>query len=197
MSGWITVGLGTAAALCPLPCAGGPAVVVDTTSPTPHVVVCSADGWVEVGGSAPQRPAAPSSSPPTPRPSREPDPSKRTPAAARTPRPADVPPAGPSSTPPRPRPAGRRESAPEPPPEAAGVVADPPAPAPAPAPARAPDPTPRAALFRWVPRFHYGGGSARPAPAGLSTTMTTVVITTPAILAAAALRPGSRRRNRG
>ncbi|TQJ46610.1 MULTISPECIES: hypothetical protein [Streptomyces] len=76
--------------------------------------------------------------------------------------------------------------APEPPPEA--DTADD---APAPALARAP----RAAPFRWVPRFHYGGGSARPAPAGLSTTMTTVVITTPAILAAAALRPGSRRRN--
>lgn len=87
---------------------------------------------------------------------------------------------------PLPRPVERAVPAPEPPPEA--DTADD---APAPARARAP----RAAPFRWVPRFHYGGGSARPAPAGLSTTMTTVVITTPAILAAAALRPGSRRRN--
>ncbi|MFB7037629.1 MULTISPECIES: hypothetical protein [unclassified Streptomyces] len=50
--------------------------------------------------------------------------------------------------------------------------------------------------FRWVPRLHYTGGPTRPAPAGMSTTMTTVVVTLPGVLAAAALRPGSRRRSR-
>ncbi|QJS99249.1 hypothetical protein G9272_02075 [Streptomyces asoensis] len=193
MSGWITVGLGTAAALCPLPGAGGPAVVVHTTPTTTHVVMCSADGWVEIGAPSRQRPAAPSSPPPASRPPRTPVPSTRAEQAAQAPRPVGAPPAPSPSGAPLPRPVEHRVPASEPLPEADAVVADPPAPAPALAPA----PAPRAAPFRWVPRFHYGGGSARPAPAGLSTTMTTVVITTPAVLAAAALRPGSRRRNRG
>lgn len=51
--------------------------------------------------------------------------------------------------------------------------------------------------FRWVPRSHYTGGPSRPAPARISMTMSTVVVTLPAVLAAAALRPGSRRRGRG
>ncbi|MFF7178025.1 hypothetical protein [Streptomyces sp. NPDC008121] len=46
-------------------------------------------------------------------------------------------------------------------------------------------------------RDHYTGGPSRPAPAGIPMTMSTVVITLPAVLAAAALRPGSRRRGRG
>ncbi|MFJ3582951.1 hypothetical protein ACIPPS_12090 [Streptomyces sp. NPDC090127] len=67
--------------------------------------------------------------------------------------------------------------------------------------AAAPDPaTSRPAMvpqaFRWVPRSHYTGGPSRPAPATISMTMSTVVITLPAVLAAAALRPG-RRRGRG
>ncbi|KOX41881.1 hypothetical protein ADL08_17455, partial [Streptomyces sp. NRRL F-6492] len=66
---------------------------------------------------------------------------------------------------------------------------------PAPTPASAPAQVRQA--FRWVPRPHYTGGPTRPAPAGMSTTMTTVVITLPGVLAAAALRPGSRRRSRG
>ncbi|MGW4726148.1 hypothetical protein [Streptomyces sp. NPDC004291] len=70
-----------------------------------------------------------------------------------------------------------------------------PAPASAAAPAAAPAKVRQA--FRWVPRPHYTGGPTRPVPAGLSTTMTTVVVTLPGVLAAAALRPGSRRRNRG
>ncbi|MGW6565845.1 hypothetical protein [Streptomyces sp. NPDC054975] len=48
-----------------------------------------------------------------------------------------------------------------------------------------------------MPRSHYTGGPARPAPAKISMTMSTVVVTLPAVLAAAALRPGSRRRGRG
>lgn len=62
-----------------------------------------------------------------------------------------------------------------------------------------PTPAPAQALkgFRWEPRVHYTGGPSRPAPAKLSMTMSTVVITLPAVLAAAALRPGSRRRVRG
>ncbi|MBK3631332.1 hypothetical protein JHN59_42565, partial [Streptomyces sp. MBT49] len=63
MSGWITLGIGTAAALCPLPGAGGPAVVVDTTPPTTHVVLCAADGWVEIGASPERGPAIPAPSP--------------------------------------------------------------------------------------------------------------------------------------
>ncbi|MGW7073065.1 hypothetical protein ACWGII_41140 [Streptomyces sp. NPDC054855] len=50
-----------------------------------------------------------------------------------------------------------------------------------------------AKAFGWVPRPHYTGGPSRPVPAGLPTTMTTLVITLPGILAAAALRPRSRR----
>ncbi|MER7912675.1 hypothetical protein [Streptomyces sp. NPDC096068] len=71
--------------------------------------------------------------------------------------------------------------------------------APAPEPASIPVAAPAKArqAFRWVPRPHYTGGPTRPAPAGLSTTMATVVVTLPGVLAAAALRPGSRRRNRG
>ncbi|MEU3829215.1 hypothetical protein GT045_23205 [Streptomyces sp. SID486] len=48
-----------------------------------------------------------------------------------------------------------------------------------------------------MPRPHYTGGPHRPALAGTPTTMTMAVVTTPAILAAAVLRPGSRRRSRG
>ncbi|MFC8490350.1 hypothetical protein ACFUJU_06010 [Streptomyces sp. NPDC057235] len=62
--------------------------------------------------------------------------------------------------------------------------------------APAPVPAKVRQAFRWVPRLHYTGGPTRPVPAGMSTTMTTVVITLPGVLAAAALRPGSRRRNR-
>ncbi|WP_435190186.1 hypothetical protein [Streptomyces sp. bgisy126] len=67
---------------------------------------------------------------------------------------------------------------------------------PTPNPASAPVPAKVRQAFRWVPRLHYTGGPTRPAPAGMSTTMTTVVITLPGVLAAAALRPGSRRRSR-
>ncbi|MFD9031002.1 hypothetical protein ACFVZW_07625 [Streptomyces sp. NPDC059567] len=71
-------------------------------------------------------------------------------------------------------------------------------------PSTTPTPTPASAhaamapqAFRWVPRSQYTGGPSRPAPAGISMTMSTVVVTLPAVLAAAALRPGSRRRARG
>ncbi|MCX5173276.1 hypothetical protein ACWD4Z_00625 [Streptomyces antibioticus] len=178
MSGWITLGLGTAAALCPLPGGSGPAVAVDTAPAVPHVVVCADDGWVEIGGDPVRRPPVTRSPRPAPRPSLPPV------RPAPAPGPADdaVPTApSPSKTSP-PRRAERPVPAPEAPPEAAPPAAPP---------ARAPGVAP----FRWVPRFHYAGRSARPAPAGLSTTTTTVVITTPAVLAAAALRPGSRRRN--
>ncbi|MFE0729453.1 hypothetical protein [Streptomyces antibioticus] len=173
MSGWITLGLGTAAALCPLPGGGGPAVAVDTAPAVPHVVVCADDdGWVEIGGDTARRP------PDTRSPSRPPV------RPAPAPGPADdaVPPSPSPSQASPPERAVRPAPAPDAPPEA-----EPPAAPPAPAPGVAP--------FRWVPRFPYAGRSARPAPAGLSTTTTTVVITTPAVLAAAALRPGSRRRN--
>ncbi|MFG2279757.1 hypothetical protein ACGFNQ_13815 [Streptomyces asoensis] len=180
MSGWITLGIGTAAALCPLPGAGGPAVVVDTTPPTAHVVLCAADGWVEIGASPERGPATPSPSP-VRRPPRAPAPA--TPAPRPVGRPAAPRPPAALPRPPQ-RPAQRPAPAPRPTPPAVAHEA--------PAPAAAP---PRPAPFRWVPRFHYGSRAARPAPGGLSTMTTTVVITTPAVLAAAALRPGSRRRN--
>ncbi|MFE5734699.1 hypothetical protein ACFQ7A_27810 [Streptomyces sp. NPDC056528] len=67
-------------------------------------------------------------------------------------------------------------------------------PAVAPAPAPAPVPPKARQAFRWVPRPYYTGGPTRPAPVGMSTTMTTVVVTLPGVLAAAALRPRRRRR---
>ncbi|WP_411070016.1 hypothetical protein [Streptomyces sp. cmx-4-25] len=72
-----------------------------------------------------------------------------------------------------------------------------PPPAAAPAPTAAPVPPKTRQAFRWVPRPYYTGGPTRPAPVGMSTTMTTVVVTLPGVLAAAALRPRSRRRRRG
>ncbi|MBO7936239.1 DNA polymerase III subunit gamma and tau, partial [Streptomyces sp. S9] len=73
MSGWITLGLGTAAALCPLPGGGGPAVAVDTAPAVPHVVVCADDdGWVEIGGATARRPPDTRSPRPAPPPSRPP-----------------------------------------------------------------------------------------------------------------------------
>ncbi|MET7457239.1 hypothetical protein ABZT03_36275 [Streptomyces sp. NPDC005574] len=185
MSGWITVGLGAAAALCPLPGHTGTAATIDTTPTTAHLVVCAADTWVEITTPAgPPAPKTPVAVPPS------------APAVEQAPR-AVVPPAhpevavrprpGPPATPSSPA-AVRRPPAVEPPAEADELPTTPEADAPAPRPA------PGAAAFRWVPRFHYGGRPARPAPAGLSAMTTTVVITTPAVLAAAALRPGSRRR---
>ncbi|MGA5218174.1 hypothetical protein ACPCAE_19205 [Streptomyces cinereoruber] len=67
-------------------------------------------------------------------------------------------------------------------------------PAPPPAAAASPAPSKAQQAFRWVPRPHYTGGPTRPLPAGMSTTMSTVVVTLPGVLAAVALRPGSRRR---
>ncbi|MEV0529926.1 hypothetical protein AB0I66_41615 [Streptomyces sp. NPDC050439] len=84
-------------------------------------------------------------------------------------------------------------AAPQPPAPSAPPTGPPPAPAPAPAPVAERPKTAATKAFGWVPRPHYTGGPSRPVPAGMPTTMTTLVITLPGILAAAALRPRSRR----
>lgn len=201
MGGWIAFGLGAAAALCPLPPYGDVAVVMEHAPTGDRLVVCSPDVVVDMGygDEAPEVPR-PTCVPPSPSASPQPSPQ---PSPPPTPRPSP-----PALPPPVPEPASPGLPGPPPPapPEAA--------PAPAP-PAHAPDPTPPAdpvprttspspshpvtapQAFRWAPRSQYTGGPSRPAPAGISMTMSTVVITLPAVLAAAALRPGSRRRGRG
>ncbi|MFF9768664.1 hypothetical protein ACF1GT_18985 [Streptomyces sp. NPDC014636] len=189
MGGWISVGLGAAAVLCPLSQHGDTTVALDHMSATARLVVCAPDVWIDMGDG----------------PVAEPEPAR--PAAAPAPRPATPQPATPQHAAPAPvppvsgppRPAARHPR--EPAPEVAPPAATSPGPAtvapsdreqrPSPAPLRAP------AAFRWVPRSHYTGGPRRPAVAGTPMTMTMAVVTTPAVLAAAVLRPGSRRRGRG
>lgn len=203
VGGWINVGLGAAAALCPLPQHGDVTVVMDHDLTGHRLVVCAPDVSVDMGygdeAPEPHRPACTPPSPPvTPPPVVRPSPAPPSPSA---PEPGPTPAPTPHRTP------GRVLSAP---PEAAPAPAlpAPPAPSPRPEPAPPSDPAPSTApapprpaeapqAFRWVPRSHYTGGPARPAPARLSMTMSTVVVTLPAVLAAAALRPGSRRRGRG
>ncbi|MGW7195291.1 hypothetical protein [Streptomyces chryseus] len=185
MSGWVTVGLG-AAALCPLPGLSVTAVVADHMSVAVRVVMCAPGVSAESGPARPDAVLPPPATAPAPS------------------APASPAPAGPEPTAPH-RPASRapRLAATVAPPSASATPTPEPPPvhraAPArPAPPKADAPAPRkAAAFRWVPRRHYTGGVRRPAPAGLSTVTTMTVITTPAVLAAAALRPGSRRRSRG
>ncbi|MET9934494.1 MULTISPECIES: hypothetical protein [unclassified Streptomyces] len=212
MGSWISVGLGAAAALCPLPQHGGTLVVMDHTPTTDRLVVCAPDVWIDMGHGhselppetpcptptptppLPSTPRPPAPSPPAPPPAPRPS---ETPASASAPEPSVTP----SAATPR---AVSRTTAPksaEPP----GESAPPAAPAPDAVPASNPPPIPTSApvppkvrqAFRWVPRPYYTGGPTRPAPAGMSTTMTTVVVTLPGVLAAVALRPGSRRRRRG
>ncbi|MDK9495106.1 hypothetical protein QEZ40_004541 [Streptomyces katrae] len=75
----------------------------------------------------------------------------------------------------------------------------PPAADPQPAPADAPAPPGAAAAVERVSRFHvrpyHSAALARRGPDGLSTMMLMVVVTTPAVLAAAALRPRSKSRS--
>ncbi|MFJ4685492.1 hypothetical protein [Streptomyces sp. NPDC088789] len=179
MGGWITVGWGAVAAMCPLSPDSGAGVVVDSHAGAAHVVVCAPDAWIEIGASAPT-------------PVEEPG---RVTGEERA--------VGPSP----------RVAPTEPATEAAPAVAEAVAPAPAPAVTSAPSaaPVPAAvpeppevvaapvarevpAAFRWVPRPYRGGAGERSVPGGFSVLTTMTVITTPAILAAAALRPGSRRR---
>ncbi len=199
MGGWISVGLGAAAALCPLSPHGDSTVTIDHTPSGAHMVVCAPDVWVDMGHGArasetPRPVPASTRQPPSPC---APAPAGRAPVSE-PPRqaPREVP-APPSGTP-RPAPPAQAPAAAPPVPR----EADPPArvesaPAPAATPVRAAASAPPKAppAFRWVPRAHYTGGPRRPAFTGTPTTMTTVVVTTPAILAAAALRP-SRRRTR-
>ncbi|MFJ3501832.1 MULTISPECIES: hypothetical protein [unclassified Streptomyces] len=227
MGGWISVGLGAAAALCPLPQHGGATVVMEHTPTTDHLVVCAPDVWVDMGHGHPEpprpasalpsacHPSAPQAPvpPPAPRPSAPPSPAPA--PAPRPPAPSSPAPAVEPivTSPPRPAPSTARHAAPRaaaPRPveriESVEELAPPADPVPDATPAPTTTSTPNSAsapvpakvrqAFRWVPRLHYTGGPTRPAPAGMSTTMTTVVITLPGVLAAAALRPGSRRRSR-
>ncbi|GGY32436.1 hypothetical protein GCM10010299_43520 [Streptomyces tanashiensis] len=201
MGGWIGVGLGAAAALCPLPHHADVAVVMDHSPTHGHLVVCAPDVWVDMGyGDGPTeapRPTCASTSPPTTLPpTAPPPPSPTAPPLPPRPSPPPPPPSVPEPVPPRPPALSPPQAAPAPPaPPAPDPQWAPPAP---PAPAiTTPTPAQAPKGFRWEPRSHYTGGPSRPAPAKLSMTMSTVVITLPAVLAAAALRPGSRRRGRG
>ncbi|MFI8403553.1 hypothetical protein ACIGG5_25320 [Streptomyces sp. NPDC085463] len=223
MGSWIGVGLGAAAALCPLPQHGDATVVMEHAPTTDRLVVCAPDVWVDMGYGDPGPASTPPSecrppAPPSPVPPPAPSPPPPAPHPPAPPSPAPPPAPGfepepvPAVTPPhRPAPSPARHAAlravepkaaerpaePAPPadPEPGTTPASTSSSTPAPIPAEAPAKVRQA--FRWVPRLHYTGGPTRPAPAGLSTTMTTVVVTLPGVLAAAALRPGSRRRNRG
>ncbi|MET8827356.1 hypothetical protein ABZX40_15380 [Streptomyces sp. NPDC004610] len=179
MGGWITVGLGAVAAMCPLSPDGGAAVAVDPPAGEAHVVVCVPDAWVEIGVTGTGRPdasAGPPAEPDAPPTRRAPDKPGRDPAS---PAPA---------RPPAPETADPTTPATAPPPGAAREPGEPPAAARKPAAAPA-------APFRWVPRNHRRPPAAeRDVPGGLSVVTTTTVVTTPAILAAVALRPGTRRR---
>lgn len=95
------------------------------------------------------------------------------------------------------------QSPPEPSAEAGAAVPKPPEPAPGAAPASAPvqaaaPAPPRAAALARVSAFHVrpyrSVALQRRGPGGLSTLMLMVVVTTPAVLAAAALRPRSKGR---
>lgn len=182
MADWITIGVSAAAVLCPVPGLSGSVVVVDGAPDHGRVVVCAPDAWIAIGGDE----IVPSTPSPTatPRaaavPSAEPAPVA---VPSRRPEPAPPPRRAPD------RPVALRSAAPLPEPAASGAD-------PGPVEER-PEARPRPAppAFRWVPRTHYVGGPQRPAPGGLSTTFTMVVVTMPAVLAAAALRPGSRRRS--
>lgn len=63
MAGWITVGLGAVAAMCPLSPGTGAAVTADPETGAARVVVCAPDVWVEIGAEAqtPGPPEAPES----------------------------------------------------------------------------------------------------------------------------------------
>jgi hypothetical protein len=184
MADWVTIGVSAAAVLCPVPGLSGSAVVVDGTPDHGRVVVCAPDSWIAIGGdevvpSAPSPSPSPTATPRAAVPSAEP-----APVAVPSHRPEPAPPPRHSPE----RPVAPRSVAPLPEPAASGAVPGPAGERPAPPPRPAPP------AFRWVPRAHYVGGPQRPAPGGLPTTFSMVVVTMPAVLAAAALRPGSRRR---
>lgn len=201
MAGWISVGLGAAAALCPLPHNGDVTVFMDHSPAHDRLVVCAPDVWVDMGYGDEEKEDPRPPCEPTPTPPVLPPPPAPLPSRPATPPPTSVadpaPPTAPALPAPRPTPEAPPEARPQAVPEplaappTAPVPEDPP---PAPS-ATAPAPAPEG--YRWEPRSHYTGGPSRPAPPKLSMTMSTVVVTLPGVLAAAALRPGSRRRSRG
>ncbi|MFF1343050.1 hypothetical protein ACFVYT_35155 [Streptomyces sp. NPDC058290] len=192
MTAWqYFAGAGLVAALCPLQ--GHVAVADDGPGPFPghgaRLDVC-----VPTGQPRPPAVTPPAATPPAVRPPvRAVLPGAERPTVhhpGRGPAPAVAAPAPPE--PPRPT-AKARAAEPEPAPPAPGPeeVAEP-------APAEAPAPPRPAAVAAPVRAFHvrphHSIALERRGPGGMSTVMLMVVVTTPAVLAAAALRPRSKSR---
>ncbi|MCX5381331.1 hypothetical protein [Streptomyces sp. NBC_00091] len=186
MTAWqYFAGAGMVAALCPLH--GHVAVAGDGHGRGARVDVC-------VPGAPPKPPAArPHATPPAPATPSATQPAVRVtlPGAVRPTvrHPGDAPGLpGPVPGPGAPAPGGPAQ----PPPPAPADAAEP---EPAPAGASAP-PAPRAAAGarRFHVRPYHSAALQRRGPDGLSTMMLMVVVTTPAVLAAAALRPRSKSR---
>lgn len=147
----------------------GPATVLVSAGPGCLTAFAgNGDSFASASMCAPPSPAPPA--PPAPRPTPPPPPPPRR-------EPAPEPPAPPRPAPPTPRPVLHR--APQPPPA--------PAPPPPPAPAAAAAPPPESHI---APRA-YHQGVTKPAAGGTSLVTLTLVLTAPAVLAAALLRPRS------
>ncbi|MEV7829214.1 hypothetical protein AB0P12_01175 [Streptomyces subrutilus] len=191
MTAWqYLAGAGLVAALCPL--YGHVAVAGDGHGRGARIDLCvpgGPHGHLVVRPPAPDpsgrpavRPTAPGPGRPTVHhPGRTPLPAAPPPPPAPTGRPAPAPPPEPDAGDAKPPEAG---------PDAAAAVG--PTPAPSPAPARAAPVAARVSAFHVRP--YRAVALQRRTPGGLSTVMLMTVVTTPAVLAAAALRPGSRRR---
>ncbi|MER6688495.1 hypothetical protein, partial [Streptomyces minutiscleroticus] len=88
MGGWIGIGLGAAAALCPLPQHGDTTITMDHTPVGDRLVVCAPDVWIDMshGRSNPEPEPPPSPRPPAPSPpapAPEPSAPRPAPTAAR------------------------------------------------------------------------------------------------------------------
>ncbi|MFD3325012.1 hypothetical protein [Streptomyces sp. NPDC058701] len=200
MTAWqYLAGAGLVAALCPLH--GHVAVAGDGHGRGARVDLCVPAGTPE----RPERPAhtgRPTVRPPGARPSATPPVRAAVPGAGRPtvhhPGRADLP-----AAPPVPPDAPDAQSPPEPYPKAAAADAKPPEPAPGAAPVSAPVPAVASAPLRPGAVARVSAFRVRPyrsvalerrGPGGLSPLMLMVVVTTPAVLAAAALRPRSKGR---
>ncbi|WP_405942377.1 hypothetical protein [Streptomyces sp. NBC_00207] len=200
MTAWqYFAGAGLVAALCPLH--GHVAVAGDGHGRGARVDLC-----VPMKGPQPKGPVAPPSGRPSVRaavpgadrptvhhPGRMPAPAVAAPGRPERPgrpEPAQAP-VVPAPAAPSPEAAAGEAEPPVPAPDPGGAAAGAPADAPAP-------PSPRAAAASRVSAFHVRPYRAvaleRRGPKGMSTVMLMVVVTTPAVLAAAALRPRSKSR---
>ncbi|MFD9307081.1 hypothetical protein ACFWCB_31190 [Streptomyces sp. NPDC060048] len=203
MTAWqYFAGAGLVAALCPLH--GHVAVAGDGHGRGARVDLCVP------AGSEPGPPARPSPSTARPSPRVTPPgavrPTVRHPGRGPFPAPVPVPvPVTPQGSVPEPGPGPTAEAVagvaqpPGDPLEGAEAVRAAPGAAPAPSPGAAPAPSPGAAVAGPAGRFHvrpyHSSALARRGPDGMSTLMLMVVVTTPAVLAAVALRPRSKSRS--